>query len=322
MTLARSAAQFLWDQSWLSARYKKTAYKVLNNAGVPPDAPFTVNFYGLQYQGNLKNNIEFSIYYYGAFEKPLLYFLRDTLANIKKHPSTNMPTCYCDIGANIGQHALFMSQFASVVHAFEPFNAVSDRLLFHIKLNNVDNIHLHPVGLGEVTENLPFYAPTGSNQGIGSFDQTTVSKGNVEAGSLALKNGDEFFTQYPITRVDLMKIDVEGFEQKTLAGLVNVLNQNRPIVVCEVSYGSKFSFQSFEQWESAFPKDYQFFIFDIRKPDGRKDRKAGAKAKRSGDYKLISFEHWKHGGQDDVIACPKEKLPLLSRRLASTEGMN
>lgn len=312
MSIAQTIAQSIWDQTWLSLKYKKSAYKVLNNAGMAPSAAFTTNFYGLRYDGNLQNNIEFSIYFYGAFEKPLLYFLRDTLTNIKQHPSTELATCYCDVGANIGQHALFMSQFATTVHAFEPFTAVSDRLLSQIKLNSIDNITLHSFGLSDVTESLPFYAPTGSNQGIGSFDKDTLSKGNVAAGSLALKNGDEFFREYPIDSVDLMKIDVEGFEKKALAGLAGVLEEHRPILVCEVSYGTELSFQTHEQWQTSFPVGYRFFTFDIHKANGRKDRRAGAKAKRTGHYKLIPFTQWKQAGQDDIVACPEEKLGLLS----------
>jgi FkbM family methyltransferase len=190
-------------------------------------------------------------------------------------------------------------------------------MLTQIKLNNIDNIQLHSFGLSDVTENLPFYAPTGSNQGIGSFDKESLSKGNVDAGSLALKNGDEFFGEHPIASVDLMKIDVEGFEKKALAGLSGVLSQDRPIVVCEISYNTELSFQTYAQWQAAFPSGYRFFLFDIRKPNGRKDRRAGAKAKRTGQYKLIPFTQWKSEGQDDVIACPKEKLPLLAMTSAS-----
>ncbi len=312
MSIARFIAQQIWNQAWLSPKHKKTAYKILNRAGKAPSAAFTSNFYGLRYEGDLQNNIEFSIYYYGAFEKPLLYFLRDTLAKLKSHPSNGLASCYCDIGSNIGQHALFMSQYAAKVHAFEPFSAVSDRMLAQIKLNNIDNIHLHSFGLSDKTESLPFYAPTGSNQGIGSFDKETESKGNVETGSLALKNGDEFFAEHPIESVDLMKIDVEGFEKKALAGLAAVLERHRPIVVCEVSYGTELSFQTLEQWQAAFPEGYKFFIFDIRKLNGRKDRKAGAKAKRTGHYKLVPFTEWRTNGQDDVVACPKEKLDCLA----------
>jgi hypothetical protein len=113
---------------WLGLRYKKSAYKVLAKAGRAPDAPFRADFFGLKYEGNLKNNIEFSIYFYGAFEKPLLFFLRDALASLANASAHKSPSCFCDIGANIGQHSLYMSQFAAAVHAFEPFDEVSKKL--------------------------------------------------------------------------------------------------------------------------------------------------------------------------------------------------
>lgn len=311
MTLQTALAKFLWTTPWIDLKHKKSAYKTLSKKGNAPDAPFTCNFFGLNYEGNLNNNIEFSIFYYGAFEKPLLYFLRDTLSNIKQHPANSSASCFCDIGANIGQHSLYMSQYAAEVHAFEPFSEVSAKLEHQISLNSIHNIHLHKVGLSDSTENLTFYAPTGSNQGIGSFDASTVSKGNAALGELALKNGDELFTELAIVNVDLMKIDVEGFEKRTLKGLKQTLIGKRPIVVCELSYGADLSFQSRQDLLDALPTDYRLFVFDIRKADGSKARRRGAKEKRTGHYRLIPHEGWRDLGQDDVIACPEEKLALL-----------
>lgn len=316
MSARSSLAELIWASKWLGLKYKKSAYKILAKADRAPDAPFTTDFFGLKYEGNLKNNIEFSIYYYGAFEKPLLFFLRDTLANLAT-ASTNKPAnCFCDIGANIGQHSLYMSQFAETVHAFEPFDEVSKKLEHQVRLNAIENIALHKVGLSDITEKLTFYAPTGSNQGIGSFDATTVSKGNEALGELSLKNGDELFSELTIDRVDLMKIDVEGFEKRTLAGLRQTLIQQRPIIVCELSYGAELSFSSREEFIATLPEDYESFVFDIRKPDGSKARRKGAKAKRSGHYRLIPHRGWRDKGQDDIVACPKEKvqrLPLESQ---------
>lgn len=312
MSAKTALASFIWQQSWLSPRYKKTAYKVLNKSGAAPEAAFSADFFGLKYEGNLRNNIEFSIYYYGAFEKPLLFFLRDTLAKLTQHQDPALDTVFCDVGANIGQHSLYMSQHARIVHSFEPFQEVSKRLEQQIQLNGIQNINLHCVGLSDISEQLPFYAPTGSNQGIGSFDKSTESKGNRELGQLSLKKGDEFFKEIPIAKVDLMKVDVEGFEKRTISGLQQVLEQNRPIIVCEVTYDNEIGFQSIDELRSAFPQNYEFFIFDIRKPDGSKDRRRGARSKRTGEYNLIALEEWKPSGQDDVVACPKEKNECLS----------
>ena len=75
--------QFLWRQRGVPLQHKKLIYKKLLSAGESPDAPFEKDFFGLCYRGNLSNSIEFNIYYYGAFEKPLLFFLRDTLLKLQ-----------------------------------------------------------------------------------------------------------------------------------------------------------------------------------------------------------------------------------------------
>jgi len=314
MSAKSSLAGLIWSMDWLGLKYKKSAYKALAKADRAPDAPFRADFFGLKYEGNLKNNIEFSIYFYGAFEKPLLFFLRDALASLANASANRSPSCFCDIGANIGQHSLYMSQFAAAVHAFEPFDEVSKKLEHQVSLNAIENIALHKVGLSDISEKLTFYAPTGSNQGIGSFDANTVSKGNEALGELSLKNGDELFTELAIEQVDLMKIDVEGFEKRTLKGLRQTLTQQRPIIVCELSYGAELSFDSREEFIATMPEDYEFFVFDIRKPDGSKARRRGAKAKRSGYYRLIPHRGWRDKGQDDIVACPKEKVELLPRK--------
>lgn len=309
MKLVINFYKFFWQQKWIDLKLKKSIYKKLAAAGEPVEASFTTDFYGLKYDGNLSNNIEFNIYYFGAFEKPLLYFLRDTLSNLPDSRSV-----FCDIGANIGQHSLFVSTQVDEVHAFEPYNKVSQRLRHHIALNEIDNIKIHEVGLSDNKSSMNFYAPTGRNQGIGSFDASTVSKGNKIAGKLNLVRGDDYLTEQSIDDISLMKIDVEGFEKLALAGLQQTLSKWRPIIVCEISYGGALSFQDLDEFEASLPPDYTLFTFDIRKPDGRKARRKGARAKHSGDYSLIPFTAWRDRGQDDVIACPVEKLAALPRR--------
>ena len=74
MNLGKSFYQFLWHQPWLNINYKKSIYKKLCAYGIIYNYPFEKEFFGLKYRGNLNNNIEFNIFYFGAFEKPLLFF--------------------------------------------------------------------------------------------------------------------------------------------------------------------------------------------------------------------------------------------------------
>lgn len=313
MNLLHGLFRFVWNQQWIDLRHKKAVYKKLCSYGDVPDAPFASDFYGLKYQGNLNNSVEFTLFYLGAFEKPLLFFLRDTMLNLKQSAHGSTPSFF-DIGANIGQHSLFMSLHADQVHSFEPYSVVSQKLERHIELNGISNITLHKVGLSNQQEELDFYAPTGRNQGIGSFDAGTVSKGNKNLGKLALVRGDDYLAQNGLQDIALLKIDVEGFEKNVVEGLRDTLEKSRPLIVLEVTYGNSLSFASLNGLKAALPADYTLFRFNNRKADGSKARRRGAKAKRSGDYELIPFDEWRTSGQDDVIACPKEKLEQLPRK--------
>jgi len=313
MRLLHRIFRFAWNQKWIDLRYKKAVYKKLCSYGDVPDTPFSANFYGIQYQGNLNNSVEFTLFYMGAFEKPLLLFLCDTMLKLKLSVGGSKQSFF-DIGANIGQHSLFMSLHADQVHSFEPYYAVSQKLERHIELNGISNIQLHKVGLSNQQEELDFYAPTGRNQGIGSFDAGTVSKGNKNLGKLALVRGDDYLAQNNLKDIALLKIDVEGFEKNVVTGLKDTLERSRPVIVVEVTYGNPISFASLDELKAALPIGYVLFQFNNRKADGSKARRRGARAKLSGDYELIPFDEWRISGQDDVIACPEEKLKQLPSR--------
>lgn len=302
---------WLWQQTWLPAALRKVAYKKLDAMGQAPDAPFEIDFFGLRYRGNLNNGIEFAMYYYGAFEKPLLFFLRDSLKALAVARTDQRRTTFLDIGANIGQHSLFMSRFADQIHAFEPYPPVAGRLKQHIDLNAIENLILHEVGLSDDNGKLPFYAPGGSNKGVGSFDSDSQQRGNTPTGELAIVRGDDYFERHDIGEVDLIKIDVEGFERKALLGMAQTLQRTRPVIVCEISYGQPLSFTSREDLLNCLPANYRLLQFNTRKANGRTARRRGAKAKRSGAYELIPVTTWRDRDQDDLVAAPEELLELL-----------
>jgi FkbM family methyltransferase len=312
LSLGNAVARWWLQQHWVSLTLKKSAYRRLSRQGVNPDLPFVRDFFGLRYEGNLRNGIEFAIYYYGAFEKPLLFFLRD--AALRLAENRGEPICFCDIGSNIGQHSLFMSQHVRQVHAFEPYAPVRDRLRHHINLNQLQNIVIHEVGLGDQDAELNFFAPTGSNQGIGSFVSSHTNQREPETrdiGKLRVVNGDNYFQQHQIADPILLKIDVEGFERAALKGLTRVLNQHRPLVVCEITYDGESSFKSLEDLQQAFPENYRFFRFDTRKPDGSTARRRGSRAKRSGHYRLVPLSQWRNSEQDDIVAVGEEFMAHL-----------
>ena len=71
----------------------------------PRGVEFSLDFYGLVYEGHSHNQIDNSILMEGAYEKPILYLIRDVMMALAPDGGTFM-----DVGSNTGQHALFMSQ--------------------------------------------------------------------------------------------------------------------------------------------------------------------------------------------------------------------
>jgi hypothetical protein len=90
---------------------------------------FTAEINGARYEGNTGNFIDKNIFFYGAYEKPVLFFLRDILTSAYSGQGV-----FLDIGANTGQHSLFMSRHAREIHAFEPWAPVLIKLRRHIKI--------------------------------------------------------------------------------------------------------------------------------------------------------------------------------------------
>ena len=292
---------------------KASAHGVIGNNTFDSAFVFTTRINELHYKGTLLDAIDFDIYFYGAFEKPLANFLIETALALRAKTasgSNNAALTFWDVGANSGQHALFLSRYVETVHAFEPYPEIANLLEDNISRNQLQNITLHRFGLAERDTSLPFYAPCGTNRGIGSFDKASTAKGNRLVGNIAVRAGDSLDTLH---KPDLIKIDVEGFEKSALKGLRETLIRSRPVIVLEVSYGREFSFASRRDLLGCLPSDYRLFTFDRRRDDGRKTRRRNARAKCNGLFSIKPFVDWREDSQDDLIACPKEfiaRLPL------------
>ena len=306
-----SFLEFLWKMAGNNPTWRKFLYRQLRRNGKVPDYAFSKDFYGLKYKGNLNNNIDANVFFYGAFEKPLLFFLRDTL----KATRTEIPKpIFVDVGANVGQHSLFLSKFAWQVLAFEPYPKVSMQFKQQIAHNHISNIQIFEKGLSDRLETLNYYAPTGTNEGVGSFDKNSIVKGNKSYGKLELQEGDQVIESGSWRGIKLIKIDVEGFEKRVIKGLTRTIKKERPVIVCEITYGQQLSFVSMEELKSYLPQNYEILTFNTRKLDGSKDKRKGSVAKRSGFYKLISLKQWRSSGQDDIVMIPKEKSAIVPRQ--------
>jgi FkbM family methyltransferase len=256
---------------------------------------FIIDFYGLRYRGNTSYAIDAHIYLYGAYEKPELFFLRNTLSSI------GPDAVFVDVGANTGQYSLFASLYSSEVHAIEPYPPLVSRLKSMVVDNNLGNIVVHPVGLGEGEAAVPFYSPPEGNLATGSFVEGFFT--NLDENlTLQIVSGDEYFPQVGIGQVDCIKMDIEAFEKPALAGLQRTLRSQRPILLLELTADPSLeeTFKSLQEFRSAFPDNYDFFVLT------NKDLRSGA-------YRLRrSNPAFNRKRQYNIVACPSEKLKNLT----------
>lgn len=139
-----------------------------------------------------------------------------------------------DIGANIGLQTLRMSQCVGTegsVISFEPLEYLRKKFNRNIALNNVSNIQLLPFALSDVESTAEFKIDT-HNWNQGTFNIAGSGEGN-EVQTVEIKIADELPEIKALKRLDLIKIDVEGFEFNVLKGLTNTLGKHKPRIIFE-----------------------------------------------------------------------------------------
>ncbi|MFI5331355.1 MAG: FkbM family methyltransferase [Desulfobaccales bacterium] len=248
--------RFLGHQNWLRFGIRDRIIRYFVNPDTINSWEYETDFFGLRYKGNLNTFLDWFVYFYGAYEKEVLFFLRDLVSN-------RVDPVFLDVGANVGQHSIFMSKFCHQVHAFEPYEKVRNLLLEKIAINHIDNIIVHDVGLGERDEYLDYYAPIGVNTGTGSFLAGHASDNNRLLGKLRLVKGDYFLPNLNLDRVDLIKIDVEGFEKFVLTGLKETISIYRPLIFMEFGESTRESFASFQELSDLLPEGYNIQEFKL-----------------------------------------------------------
>lgn len=263
---------------------------------------FNADLFGMRYEGNTANYVDRHIFDFGAFEKPILFILRDIMTSAYSNQGI-----FLDVGANTGQHSLFMSRYASEVHAFEPYEPVLKRFRRLVHINHIANIIIHPVGLGNENSKEAFYKPPDANSGTGSFVEGFKSD-NTYLGELEIQVGDEALAKNGVRSVALMKIDIEGYEKLALQGLAHTLRRNRPLVVFELTTNpaSPVSIKSTEELEGLFPANYDFLVID------------DVGNLSTGKYRFITIEqglHFDKLAQKDVLAYPEEKRQHIAARI-------
>jgi FkbM family methyltransferase len=207
-------------QQWLSPRVRR---RLADLVAPSRDEEFETIAFGCRYHGVLSNYIDRELYFMGAYEPAVLSLLARLAAE-------RVNAVLLDVGANVGQHSLFASSRYGEVHAFEPYPPLVKVLREQVERNRLSHVHVHGIGLADFDGEATYSAPADDRSGYGGFDN---SDPRLKRYSLPVRRGDAFLRDNGITRVDVIKIDVEGSERRVIDGLSSTLAVQRPAVVLE-----------------------------------------------------------------------------------------
>lgn len=133
---------------------------------------------------------------------------------------------FIDVGAHIGHWSRFLASDFQHVEAFEPVPLLGDCFLKNVPQENVS---LYRAALGKKRGSVQIaYRP---EQSGGTH---IVGPGGVQESEELVEAPLMLLDDFGFTEVDLIKLDVEGYERYVLSGGLDTLANWRPIVVCEV----------------------------------------------------------------------------------------
>jgi FkbM family methyltransferase len=142
-----------------------------------------------------------------------------------------------DIGGNVGYHALLAASRVGEtgkVTTFEPSQRISDQLRANIALNNFNNVEVKQMAVLDTNEDVKLYFGGESVQGNSS---TIPENATAKFEEVAAVTFDEVMSMLDPSRLKLIKIDVEGAEDKVLPGLTRNVAKLPPdcVIFVEIS---------------------------------------------------------------------------------------
>jgi FkbM family methyltransferase len=202
-----------WDQ--LIARLPANYYQY------PKGSMRNVSRNGFQYQLDISDYMQWLIYF-GIKAEP-----REKLYGLIKPGMIIL-----DIGANIGETSMAFSKLAGdkgKVFSFEPDPQTFERLKKHLELNGCANVTPVNKGLGQ-NEGELFLEEGEHNSGGNRIAPGQQSQGK----KIVVTTLDHFVEENNITKIDFIKIDVEGYEYNVLLGAEKTIKKNQPSFFIEL----------------------------------------------------------------------------------------
>ena len=169
------------------------------------------------------------LYFYYLYKNKKIYEPGVTyLINSK----LNSSEIFVDVGANNGYYSLLASKIVGkkgIVYSIEPDRQNFKKLIKNIKLNKIKNIKLN-----KIKNIIPIQTAVGDKIGKALLNRSPIEDG--QNSLLDLPESKEYIEvnidmlDNLITKADMIKIDVEGYEENVLIGSKKLLNKVKRVI--------------------------------------------------------------------------------------------
>ena len=125
--------------------------------------------------------------------------------------------------------------FNGNVYAFEPSSRERARLTRNLKINGCKNVQVFDLALGEEAVEGTLHVVEGTEVGCNSLRIPDVEQ-PTRPVTVRIRPLDGFLEEAKVTRIDFVKLDVEGAELSVLKGGTKYFrSKERPVILAEIS---------------------------------------------------------------------------------------
>jgi FkbM family methyltransferase len=216
-----------------------------------------------------------------------------------------------DVGANVGFYTVALAQatrrVGGTLHAFEPLPANYDRLTRNLELNGVGSaLEVWRIGLSNEARTARITLREDFNAGADTGNASIVISDSADAQfsqvDVELRTLDQFCLDEGVSRIDLVKADIEGHEDLLLEGGQKSFEKWRPILFMEVN-------KQYYQWRGVNLASRLAKLL----PEGYVTLKSHAGRGR-GWYQIPDVDACER--LDNVFIVPRERLDQVLAQLA------
>ena len=189
-----------------------------------------------------------------------------SVENDLDHMGLGDPSVVFDVGAHLGQTALhFRKSFPSAaIHCFEPTDENFTKLKANTKGKRQIRINQLALGNARTSVIMKTGQSDQTHQVIRNHEKTPA---NEEMPMVRMETIDSYMKDEGVADIDLLKIDVEGYELEVLEGAKDALERRRiKAILAECDFEPKDNQHTYfnDLWEHLRSKNFSFFgLYDV-----------------------------------------------------------